>query len=106
MAQGLRRSTSYHGYHFITTSCYRRQPFFEYVPFRDLFLRELETVRRQYEFVVVGYVIMPEHVHLLIGIPNLAPVPTVMKMLKQRSAHTALMSLRKRGAAVPDQFWQ
>jgi REP element-mobilizing transposase RayT len=30
----------------------------------------LEQVRRRYRFVVVGYVVMPEHVHLLISEPE------------------------------------
>jgi hypothetical protein len=36
---------------------------------RDLFLQMLERVRRRYHFVVVGYVVMPEHIHLLLGEP-------------------------------------
>jgi REP element-mobilizing transposase RayT len=31
---------------------------------RDLFVRTLETVRRWYGFRLIGYVVMPEHVHL------------------------------------------
>ena len=34
---------------------------------RDLFLDILEQVRAKYDFVVAGYVVMPEHFHLLIG---------------------------------------
>lgn len=37
---------------------------------RDLFLRILEEVRQRYRFVVVGYVVMPEHIHLLISEPE------------------------------------
>ncbi len=37
---------------------------------RDLFLEILEQVRAKYDFVVAGYVVMPEHVHLLIGEPR------------------------------------
>jgi hypothetical protein len=36
---------------------------------RDLFEDALERTRRRYRFVVTGYVVMPEHVHLLIGEP-------------------------------------
>ena len=78
---------------------------FANAPFRDLFVRELERVRLEYEFVVVGYVVMPEHVHLLIGEPNEGSVSTLMKMLKQRVAHTALKEMRTKGDA-PAQFWQ
>ena len=56
--------------HFITTSCYQRWPLLASRRNRDLFLRVLERVRRWYRFVVVGYVVMPEHVHLLLGEPQ------------------------------------
>ena len=36
----------------------------------DLFLEVMEQVRRRYRFVVVGYVVMPEHVHLLFSEPE------------------------------------
>jgi putative transposase len=54
-------------WHFITCSCYRRRKFFVSVSRRDLFLEILEQVRAKYDFVVAGYVVMPEHVHLLIS---------------------------------------
>ena len=37
---------------------------------RDLFLRVLERARQKYRFVVIGYVVMPEHFHLLITEPG------------------------------------
>ena len=53
--------------HFITFSCYHRQPWLESARRRDQFLKVFEQVRQRYQFVVVGYVVMPEHVHLLIS---------------------------------------
>ena len=69
--------------HFITTSCSRRLPLLATPWSRDLFLTVLESVRRRYHFVVVGYVIMPEHVHLLISEPGRGNPSAVMKALKQ-----------------------
>lgn len=40
--------------HFITSSCYRRQPWLGTTRRRDLLLTVLEQVRRRYRFVVVG----------------------------------------------------
>jgi len=57
--------------HFITTSCYQRWALLGSAQNRDLFLRVLEQVRQRYRFVVARYVVMPEHVHLLIGEPQL-----------------------------------
>src|SRR5919108_4246032 len=41
----------------------------------------LEAVRRQYRFVVLGYVVMPEHVHLLVSEPERRDLSVVLKAL-------------------------
>jgi putative transposase len=69
MRRNLKRYYGAGHFHFITCSCYRRQPLLGTPRRRDLLLTVLEQVRRRYQFVVVGYVIMPEHIHLLIGEP-------------------------------------
>ena len=56
--------------HFITCSCYRRLPFFASERRRDIFLKILREVRDRYGFALLGYVVMPEHIHLLISEPN------------------------------------
>ncbi|HEV2729290.1 MAG TPA: transposase, partial [Terriglobales bacterium] len=56
--------------HFITTSCYQRLPLLGDPQNRNLFLQVLEQGRRRYHFVVLGYVVMPEHVHLLLSEPE------------------------------------
>ncbi len=87
--------------HFITTSCYRRSPLLGTSQNRDLFLEVMEQVRRRYRFVVVGYVIMPEHVHLLFSEPERANPSVAMKVLKQSFARRLLGKLR--AAADPRQ---
>jgi putative transposase len=72
--------------HFITFSCYRRRPLLAGKRKRDLFLKILEQVRCRYRLVVVGYVVMPEHVHLLIGEPERGDPSLLMQVLKQRTA--------------------
>ena len=71
--------------HFITTSCYRRLPFLRTARSRDTFLSILEQTRQRYRFVVVGYVVMPEHIHLLLTEPEVGTPSTVMQVLKQRT---------------------
>jgi len=90
-----------HGYfgagysHFIPTSCYQRLLLRGSPRHRDLFLRVLEQVRRPYRFVVAGYVIMPEHVHLLLTEPQRGNPSDVMQALKQALARRLLSRLRK-----------
>jgi putative transposase len=62
---------------------------------RNCFLSVLEQTREKYRFVVVGYVVMPEHIHLLITEPEVSDPSTVMQVLKQRTAQ-ALLSNRRR----------
>ena len=95
MPSGLRRTYGAHHLHFITCSCYRRLPLLGSARSRDRFLSILEETRQRYQFVVVGYVVMPEHIHLLISEPEVGTPSTVMQVLKQRTAH-ALLPKRKR----------
>src|ERR1700722_8795979 len=69
--------------HFITFSCYRRMKLLDSPAARDTFERELERVRRWYGCFVTGYVVMPEHVHLLISEPERGKLSLVIQMLKQ-----------------------
>ena len=54
----------------MTFSCYRRQPYFDSAEVFDLFLECLEEMRRRFDMCVYGYVVMPEHVHLLVSEPT------------------------------------
>lgn len=89
--------------HFTTTSCYRRRPLLDAVSRRDLFLEVLEHVRRRYRFVVVGYVVMPEHVHLLLSEPERGNPSTVMQAIKQGVARR-ILGKRRPGIAPERRF--
>jgi putative transposase len=114
MPAGLHRTFGAHHLHFITWSCYRRLPYLASARARDRFLAILEQARRRYRFVVLGYVVMPEHVHLLISEPEVGSPSTVIQVVKQRSARTLLPKKRHRdpgqGELFRDEkeraFWQ
>ena len=84
VTRGLERWYGGHDLHFITCSCYKRRPELGTVARRDLFLRVLERARQKYRFVVIGYVVMPEHFHLLITEPDVGDPSVVMKVIKER----------------------
>jgi putative transposase len=94
MPAGLHRTYGAHHLHFITCSCYRRLPNLRTAGRRNRFLSILEQSRQGYRFVVVGYVVMPEHFHLLMTEPGVGMPSTVMQVLKQRTAR-ALLPKRK-----------
>ncbi|MGA9965362.1 MAG: transposase [Terriglobales bacterium] len=92
MPKGLKRFYGAEYLHFITSSCYRRRALLQSAARRDLFLQTLEQVRCRYGFAVVGYVVMPEHIHLLIGEPEKGDPSVVMQVLKQRFASQVLQA--------------
>ncbi|HLW54252.1 MAG TPA: transposase [Candidatus Angelobacter sp.] len=73
----------------------------------------LEQVRAKYEFVVAGYVVMPEHFHLLIGEPRVRKLSVAMQVLKQRFSLRCRGRKRKNASQMrlwedsgPPTFWQ
>ena len=64
MPEGLKRYYGRRDLHFLTFSCYRRLPLLGTMRARDVFVSELNRVRAEHGFQLIGYVVMPEHVHL------------------------------------------
>ena len=56
-------------------------------------MRELDRTRRERGFRLVGYVVMPNHVHILISEPAKGTPSTVRQLLKQRVSR----KMRRRG---------
>jgi REP element-mobilizing transposase RayT len=94
MTKGLHRYYGNHDLHFITCSCYHRQPQLSTPECGNLFLSILEQARQKYRFVVHGYVIMPDHFHLLMTEPEVGDPSVVMKVVKERYSR----KLRTEGA--------
>jgi len=83
-------------FHSLTFSCFRCRGYFSTDGTRDLFEDALERVRQRYLFVVGGYVVMPEHVHLLVNEPKHALLSKAIRALK--------LSVSMRSRERP--FWQ
>jgi REP element-mobilizing transposase RayT len=56
--------------------------------------------------VVVGYVVMPEHVHLLISEPEDGNHSIVVQVIKQRFAHELLGQLRQATGLPEGSIWK
>ena len=82
--------------HFVTFSCYQRRPLLGEPFAGDVFVRILDEVRTDLDFLLVGYVVMPEHVHLLLSESPSATPSGVLQVLKQRVSR----ALRQRGRAT------
>jgi putative transposase len=99
MPKGLRRCYGGGDLHFITCSCYQRRPWLDSDKRRDLFLTILEEVRAEHRCVVLGYVVMPEHFHLLMSEPQVGTPSTAMQSVKQRFAQRVVPRQRQRRPA-------
>src|ERR1700739_4748682 len=87
MPKGLKRYYARGELHFLTFSCYRRLPLLGTALARTRLVKELARVGREYHFLLVVYVVMPNHVHLLMSEPKKGTPSTVLQMLKQRVSH-------------------
>jgi len=99
MPWGLKRFQETRQLHFLTSSCYKRRQNFRTNESRDTFVAALERVRQRCNLCVYGYVVMPEHVHLLVSEPENGTLAQAMQSLKQGVA-------RKLALRAKDSFWQ
>jgi len=116
MPKNLKRVTGHGDLHFITFCCYQRRPLLASAHARNLAVKILEEVRVRYRFALVGYVIMPEHVHLLISESGRVSPARLIQVLKQRLSrrmrgrkHTRKGQLRLAFPEAPGalrRFWQ
>ena len=98
MPWGLKRYQQARDLHFVTFSCYHRQPLLGSAHAKGLLEQALEQARRAYGFYVTGYVIMPEHVHLLISEPERSTLARALQALKQ--------SVARKLIGGREHFWQ
>ena len=86
MPQGLYRLHQSGQSHFVTFSCFHRSPRLTSPDACRVFLEALEAARKRCAMRIYGYVLMPEHVHLLVSEPEAVPLATAMRFLKVSSA--------------------
>jgi putative transposase len=98
MPYGLKRFQRAEALHFIAFSCFHRLPFLQAPEPKETVEAILEQTRARHQARVYAYVLMPEHIHLLINEPPSILVAQFLKALKQ------ITSRRLRGNHV--QFWQ
>jgi putative transposase len=99
MPTGLKRFQQTNHSHFITFSCYKRQPFLQSPKAKETALNILEQIRKQQGLCISGNVLMPEHVHLLTNEPSKDTLATFLQIFKQQTSR----ELKQEGQK---QFWQ
>jgi putative transposase len=98
MPSGLKRFQKAEALHFITFSCFHRLSLLETLGSREAVEPVLERTRARHQARIYAYVLMPEHVHLLMNEPPSILVAQFLKVLKQTT------SRKLRGQR--EKFWQ
>ena len=98
MPSRLKRYQTEGHFHFITFSCYRRLPYLNNNAARIVTETLIETLRQRHGFYLFGYVLMPEHVRLLMSEPKRQPLSRTMNVLKTE--------ISKKLKGERKQFWQ
>ncbi len=86
------------GAHFLTAKAFRNTPFFSDPTCALIFCEELESARTHYGFHVLAFVVMPDHIHLLLwwdsdALPDLT-ISRVAWAVKGRSARRIVQYLQ------------
>lgn len=72
--------------YFVTTITRKRQPIFRDHHAAGLFLAELGRLRSDLGFALLGYAVMPDHVHLVVVPADSANLREIMRVVKGRFA--------------------
>ena len=104
MPAGLKRLHDSGQSHFVTFSCYHRLPLLAQMNMQDAFLVALEQSRKRFAMRVYGYVVMPEHVHLLVSEPAGTTLSRFIQMLKTKVSIEAKERGEREVGKMP--YWQ
>ena len=90
-----------HHARYLTFSCYHRLQLFNNDAIKQVFVDALGLARDKHRFRLVAWVLMPEHVHLLI-VPDLPehPLSQILQTIKQRVSRAVLPRLRQLDAPI------
>jgi len=89
MTRGLVRFQETRHSHFVTFSCRHRRAYFVSTELFELFIQCLEEMRLRFDMCIYGYVVMPEHVHLLLSEPARGRLAEAIHFLKLSFAKRA-----------------
>jgi putative transposase len=93
----MKRREIMRGVRFLTFSTQRRLPLFTNPRIAAVFAQQLGQARRLLRFELYAWVVMPEHVHLMVMPPPTTTLASVLKWLKQSVATRRILRWRAMG---------
>ncbi|MGH8015096.1 MAG: transposase, partial [Candidatus Zixiibacteriota bacterium] len=91
---------------FITFVCYRQQPSLTDDKAKAILARFIDEIRHKYGFRLMGYVFMPEHVHLVLHPIDGTPIGKVIREIKSLSARMWFKDMQFPIQDSTRVFWQ
>lgn len=91
---------------FVTFSCYRRLPSLSLLGAKKIVLEEIDRARAKHGFKLLGYVLMPEHVHLVLFPPDEVKFGLVIREIKSRSAKRYFAATQIGKPGTVRVFWE
>jgi putative transposase len=92
--------------YFVTARTSQRRRLFRDRWAAEFFLQELQRCREDLGFLLLGFVVMPDHVHLLVVPGPGADLPRVMQHVKGRFARTFNLARGRTGAVWQARFFE
>ena len=90
--------------HFVTSTCYKRVPIFLYDLCNTSAIEAVKFYRKKHNFNLIGYTIMPDHLHMLIQLGNTSKISDVIRDIKHAVAFKVLRTLKAGQQARPTQI--
>src|SRR5437879_13640000 len=92
----LYKSNEPNTFHYVTLVTHRRAPVFQSDVACQLFVDVLSETRERYPYKLVGYVLMPDHVHAIIN-NRCGTISDWLRRIRGNSARKILAWLRSEG---------
>ncbi len=89
-----------HGVRFLTFSCERRLPLLSNPEIAGLFAARLAEARATFGLLLIAWVVMPEHVHLLVVPSGGVPIDRTLEFIKKSVAQRVIARWRRLRAPV------
>ena len=87
--------------YFVTSKVYKNQNIFVYDEFCEIIMNNLEFYGKSKNFKLLGYVIMPNHIHIVIWPMGKYSISDILRDFKKRTAKEISSVLREDGIRNP-----